>query len=390
MDPKNRLNEDETDVNERINRVRARRPRFTDERVTLAHGAGGKASAALVDAVFLDGYGTAGRAALGDAGGVPRTRRRAEEGAEAGAGAGADLGSGAGAGSTGVRVAMSTDSYVVNPIEFPGGSIGDLAVNGTVNDLAVSGAKPAVISAAFVLEEGLEVETLRRIVGDMRAAAAAAGVRIITGDTKVVPRGAADRLFITTAGIGLVPTGRVLGAAEVHRGDRLLVSGPIADHGMAVMLARGDLAIDAPIASDTRAVNGMVGALLEAAPHTRWMRDATRGGVATVLNELARACGLGVVVEDDAVPVREMTRAACDMLGLDPLYVANEGTFVAVVPADEAEAALTAVRAVPGGENAALVGRIVAEPAAAVVLVTGFGGTRMVDMLVGDPLPRIC
>nr|WP_277873018.1 hydrogenase expression/formation protein HypE [Raineyella fluvialis] len=234
------------------------------------------------------------------------------------------------------------------------------------------------------------MSTLRRVVAAMHRAAAEAGVRIVTGDTKVVPRGAADRLFITTAGVGLVPSGRSLGAARVERGDRVLVSGPIADHGMAVMLARGDLAIEAPIRSDTRAINSLVEALVAAAPGTRWMRDATRGGLATVLNELARACGLGVVVEDDAVPVREMTRAACDMLGLDPLYVANEGTFAAVVPADEADAALAAVRALPGGEGAALIGRIVAEPAASVVLVTGFGGTRMVDMLVGDPLPRIC
>lgn len=370
MDPKNRLNVDEKDVNERIGRVRARRPRFTDEYVTLAHGAGGKASAALVDAVFLDGYGNDVLAELGDAGvvGLSALGQVAPE----------------------VSLAMSTDSYVVNPLEFPGGSIGELAVNGTVNDLAVSGARPAVVSAAFVLEEGLDIATLRRVVADMRRAAAEAGVRIVTGDTKVVPRGAADRLYITTAGVGLIPAGRALGAAQVRRGDRLLVSGPIADHGMAVMLARGDLAIDAPIRSDTRAVNGLVEALLAAAPHTRWMRDATRGGLATVLNELARAADLGVVVEDEAVPVREMTRAACDMLGLDPLYVANEGTFVAVVAADEADAALAAVRGLPGGEEAALIGRIVAEPAAAVVLVTGFGGTRMVDMLVGDPLPRIC
>ncbi|MEA5153755.1 hydrogenase expression/formation protein HypE [Raineyella sp.] len=370
MDPRNRLNDDEKDVNERISRVRARRPRFTDEYVTLAHGAGGKASAALVDAVFLDGYGNDVLAQLGDAG-VVGLSALGEPAPDA-------------------LLAMSTDSYVVNPLEFPGGSIGELAVNGTVNDLAVSGARPAVVSAAFVLEEGLDIATLRRVVADMRRAAARAGVRIVTGDTKVVPRGAADRLFITTAGVGLVPAGRSLGADRVRRGDRLLVSGPIADHGMAVMLARGDLAIDAPIRSDTRAVNGLVEALLTAAPHTRWMRDATRGGLATVLNELARACGLGVVVEDEAVPVREMTRAACDMLGLDPLYVANEGTFAAVVPADEADEALAAVRGLPGGEQAALIGRIVAEPAAAVVLVTGFGGTRMVDMLVGDPLPRIC
>lgn len=369
MEPKNRLNTDESAVNERISRVRARRPKLTDDHVTLAHGAGGKASAALVQSVFLDGYGNDVLAELGDAGVVDLALLGAADGA---------------------RIAMSTDSYVVNPITFPGGSIGELAVNGTVNDLAVSGAVPAVISAAFVIEEGLPVETLRQEVAAMRAAAEVAGVRIITGDTKVVARGAADRLYITTAGIGIIPSSREIGPDKVQRGDKLLLSGAIADHGMAVMMARGDLAIDAPISSDTRAVNHLVTALLEAAPHTRWMRDATRGGLGTVLNELAQATGFGVVVEDEAVRVHDMTRGACDLLGIDPLYVANEGTFVAVVPADEADAALAAVTALPGGEEAALVGRIVLEPASSVVLVTGFGGTRMVDMLVGDPLPRIC
>ncbi len=367
MDPKNRLNLDESQVNQNIEAVRARRPKLTDEHITLAHGAGGKASAALVDSVFISGYGNDVLAEMGDSG-VLTLPELAE----------------------GVRLAMSTDSYVVSPIEFPGGSIGDLAVNGTVNDLAVSGAVPVAISAAFVIEEGLSVAILRREVAAMRAAAEAAGVRIITGDTKVVPRGAADQLFITTAGVGVVPAGRNLGASQVQRGDKILLSGAIADHGMAVMLARGDLAIDAPIQSDTRAVNHLTEALLAAAPNTRWMRDATRGGLGTVLNELAQATGLGVVVEDEAVRVHDMTRGACDMLGIDPLYVANEGTFVAVVPAVEAEAALAAVQSLPGGEEAVLVGRIVVEPAASVVLVTGFGGTRMVDMLVGDPLPRIC
>lgn len=366
MDPKNRLNDDESRVNATIAQVRARRPRLLDERVTLAHGAGGKASAALVDQIFISGYGNEVLAELTDAAVVDLP----------------PLGQG--------RLAVSTDSYVVSPIEFPGGSIGELAVNGTVNDLAVSGAVPHVLSAAFVLEEGLEMAVLRRVVEAMRTAADAAGVRIVTGDTKVVPRGACDRLYITTTGVGIVPSGRVLGAAQVRRGDRLLLSGAIGDHGMAVMLARGDLAIDAPIRSDTRSVRGLVATLLDAAPGTRWMRDATRGGLGTVLNELARASGLGVVVDEERVRVHDMTRAACDMLGIDPLYVANEGTFVAVVPADEADAALAAVRTLPGGEEAELVGRIVAELAASVVMVTGFGGTRMVDMLVGDPLPRIC
>lgn len=368
MDPKNRLNQDEGQVNQRIAQVRSRRPKFTDEVITGVHGAGGKASAALVDAVFLDAFRTDVLDELGDAGVVAIDHMPG----------------------LGHRLAMSTDSYVVHPIEFPGGDIGELAINGTVNDLAVSGAEPALISVAFVLEEGLPVATLRRVVASMRRAAEVAGVCIATGDTKVVPRGAADQLYITTAGVGFIPDERHLGAATVRRGDKLLLSGAIADHGMAVMLARGDLAIDAPIRSDTRAVNRLTGVLLDAAPNTRWMRDATRGGLGTVLNELAQATGLGVVVEDDAVLVHEMTRGACDLLGIDPLYVANEGVFVAVVPADEADGALAAVRAVPGGEEAALVGRIVVEPASSVVLVTGFGGTRMVDMLVGDPLPRIC
>ncbi|XCB28928.1 hydrogenase expression/formation protein HypE [Arcanobacterium hippocoleae] len=285
---------------------------------------------------------------------------------------------------------MSTDSYVVNPIKFPGGSIGDLAVNGTVNDLAVMGAKPLVISAAFVIEEGTPILLLREIAADMRKAAETAGVQIVTGDTKVVPKGSADQVYITTAGIGIVPAGVDLGAQKVMRTDKIIASGPIGDHGMAVMMARGNLAIDAPIESDTKAINAMTAALLTSVPETRWMRDATRGGLGTVLNELAQSTGLGVAIDDTALQVREMTRGACDMLGIDPLYVANEGMFVAVVPADKAETALAAVRAVPGGSEAEILGKIVAQPANAVVLVTGFGGTRMVDMLVGDPLPRIC
>jgi len=371
MDPKNRLNVDESQVNQRIGQVRARRPRLTEDHVTLAHGAGGKASAALLDAVFLEGYGNAVLSEQEDAGVAPLSGLLP-------------------AGRPGTRLAFSTDSYVVNPIEFPGGSIGELAVNGTVNDLAVSGAEPALVSAAFILEEGLPVDTLRRVVNDMRAAAEAAGVTIVTGDTKVVPRGAADQLYITTSGVGLIPDDRVLGTREVRAGDKLILSGPIADHGMAVMLARGELAIDAPISSDTRAINHLTSALLDAAPHTRWLRDATRGGLGTVLNELAAASGCGVALEEAAIPIRETTRAACDLLGIDPLYVANEGTFVAVAAPEEADSALAAVRSMPGGTDAAIIGRIVTEPAQAVVMITAFGGTRMVDMLVGDPLPRIC
>lgn len=376
MDPKNRLNNDEAKVNSNIARVRSRGMKLKDDYVTLSHGAGGKASAALVDQVFVSGYGNEVLAELTDAGVLPLAEL---------------LGSDSGDGSfDGGKLAMSTDSYVVNPIVFPGGSIGELAVNGTVNDLAVSGAIPKVISAGFILEEGLPMADLRREVQAMRDAAESAGVSIVTGDTKVVPKGSGDKLFINTAGIGIVPPSRQLGASQVQRGDRIIVSGAIADHGMSVMMARGDLAIEAPIKSDTRAVNHLVEALMAAVPDTRWMRDATRGGLGTVLNELAVATGWGIAIEDESIPVHDMTRGACDMLGIDPIYVANEGMFCAVVPADQVDTALEALRALPGGEEAANIGRVVSKPESSVVMVTAFGGTRMIDMLVGDPLPRIC
>lgn len=378
VDPKNRLNKDELKVNSNIARVRSRGMKLKDDYVTLSHGAGGKASAALVDQVFVSGYGNEVLAELTDAGVLPLAELLGEvAGSED-----ADFGGG--------KLAMSTDSYVVNPIVFPGGSIGELAVNGTVNDLAVSGAIPKVISAGFILEEGLPIADLRREVQAMREAAENAGVRIVTGDTKVVPQGSGDKLFINTAGIGIVPGDRQLGASQVQRGDRIIVSGAIADHGMSVMMARGDLAIEAPIKSDTRAVNHLVEALMTAVPQTRWMRDATRGGLGTVLNELAVATGWGIAIEDESIPVHDMTRGACDMLGIDPIYVANEGMFCAVVPADQVDTALEALRALPGGEEAANIGRVVSKPESSVVMVTAFGGTRMIDMLVGDPLPRIC
>lgn len=376
MDPKNRLNNDEAKVNSNIARVRSRGMKLKDDYVTLSHGAGGKASAALVDQVFVSGYGNEVLAELTDAGVLPLAELLGSDSGETSFGGG--------------KLAMSTDSYVVNPIVFPGGSIGELAVNGTVNDLAVSGAIPKVISAGFILEEGLPIADLRREVQAMRDAAESTGVRIVTGDTKVVPKGSGDKLFINTAGIGIVPPSRQLGADQVQRGDRIIVSGAIADHGMSVMMARGDLAIEAPIKSDTRAVNHLVESLMAAVPDTRWMRDATRGGLGTVLNELAVATGLGIAIEDESIPVHDMTRGACDMLGIDPIYVANEGMFCAVVPADQVDTALEALRALPGGEEAANIGRVVSKPESSVVMVTAFGGTRMIDMLVGDPLPRIC
>jgi hydrogenase expression/formation protein HypE len=263
-------------------------------------------------------------------------------------------------------------------------------VHGTVNDLAVLGAQPRWLSAAFVIEEGFPVAELRAVVADMAEAATAAGVTIVTGDTKVVGRGAADGLYVTTAGVGVLPPGRTVGPERVQVGDVVLVSGTIADHGMAVMLARGDLALDADIRSDTAAVNGLVEALFEAAPSTRWLRDPTRGGVGTVCNELARDADLAVILDETLLPVAPAVTGACDLLGIDPLYVANEGKVVAVVAPEEADAALAALRSHPLGTDATRIGEVAAEPEGVVVLLTSFGGTRIVDMLVGDPLPRIC
>ncbi|HEV7762792.1 MAG TPA: hydrogenase expression/formation protein HypE [Acidimicrobiales bacterium] len=360
----------EAAVFDRIEAFRRRRPRLLDQVVTLAHGAGGKASAALLDSVFLPAFAAS---AAGEAGAdVVQTDA-----------ATLTLPSGE-------RLAFTTDSFVVKPLRFPDASLGHLAVHGTVNDLAMVGARPLGLSAAFVLEEGFSIDALRDIVADMAEAAAAAGVPIVTGDTKVVDRGAADGVYVTTSGVGLIPAGRTLAASSVEAGDAVLVSGTIADHGMAVMLARGDLALDADIVSDTAPLSELVEVLLAAAPGTRWLRDATRGGLGTVCNELARDADLTVVLNESALPVRPAVAGACDMLGIDPLYVANEGKFVAVVPAAESDAAVAALHDHPLGRDAARVGEIRADPPGIVVLVTPIGGTRIVDMLVGDPLPRIC
>ena len=312
-------------VFERIEAFRRRRPRLLDEVVTLAHGAGGKASAALLDAVFLPAFAGDTSAPQTDAAVVTLP--------------------------SGESLAFSTDSYVVKPLRFPGGSVGHLAVHGTVNDLAMMGARPLALSAAFVLEEGFAIDALREIVADMAEAAAAAGVSIVTGDTKVVDRGAADGMYISTAGVGLIPAGRVLSAERVRDGDVVLSSGTIGDHGTAVMLARGDLALEADIVSDTAPLNDLMDCLLAAAPSTRWLRDSTRGGVGTVCNELARDSNLTVVLDETALPVRPAVAAACELLGIDPLYVANEGKLVAVVDPNEAEAALAAMRAHPRGRR---------------------------------------
>jgi hydrogenase expression/formation protein HypE len=351
-------------VFDRIESYRRRRPRLKDEVVTLAHGAGGKATAALLESVFLPAFANESLIGQTDAAliGLP----------------------------SGDRLAFTTDSFVVKPLRFPGGSIGDLAINGTVNDLAMMGASPVALSAAFVLEEGFPIESLREVVADMAAAADRVGVPVVTGDTKVVEHGAADGMYITTSGIGLLPARRELSSHRVREGDVVLCSGAIGDHGIAVMLARGDLALEANVVSDCAPLHDLMECLLTAAPSTRWLRDATRGGVGTVCNELARDTELTVVLQESALPVRPTVAAACELLGIDPLYVANEGKLVGVVAPEEAAAALEALRGHPLGPDAAQIGEIRAEPPGIVVLVTPLGGTRIVDMLVGDPLPRIC
>jgi hydrogenase expression/formation protein HypE len=338
--------------------------RLAADTITLAHGGGGKAMRDLIEAVFLPAFGP-------------------QEGEDAARmSPPADLAGG--------RLAFTTDGYVVSPLVFPGGDIGDLAVNGTVNDLAVGGARPLWLSAAFVIEEGLAVETLRSVVASMAKAAAAAGVRIVTGDTKVVGRGAADGLFVTTAGVGVVPAGRDLAARHVRPGDVCLVNGLLGDHGAAILNARGDLALEAPILSDTAPLNGLMEDVLAAAPGARCARDATRGGLASCLNEIAAAAGCGIEIDETALPIRPEVRGFCEILGLDPLYLANEGRLALFVPPEQADAALAAMRAHPQGRGAAVVGRAVADHPGTVVMTTLFGGGRIVDMLVGEQLPRIC
>jgi hydrogenase expression/formation protein HypE len=350
-------------VLERIDRARRSRPRVKEERITMSHGAGGKATQTLIEAIFLDEFRNPLLEPLEDA-------ARLQVG--------------------GARLAFTTDSYVVSPLFFPGGNIGDLAVNGTVNDLAVSGATPLFLSAGFILEEGFPVADLTRIVRSMREAAGVAGVQVVTGDTKVVERGKADGCYINTAGVGTIGQELDLGVANAQPGDAIIVSGPIGDHGITIMLARGELDIEADLSSDTAPLNGLAAGLLSATPGVRALRDATRGGVATILNEIAKAANVGVLVSENDIPVRPEVRGAAELLGIDPMYVACEGRLVAVVQQDQADQSLAALRAHPLGERAAVIGQVTADPPGIVQLKTAFGGTRIVDLLVGDPLPRIC
>ncbi len=337
---------------------------FYDKQIDMAHGAGGEATRRLVEGLFLPLLANPALDPLADA---------------------AVLTAPPG------RLAMTVDSFVVRPLQFPGGSIGELAIHGTVNDLAVSGAKPLAIAVAFILEAGLRTEVLRREVTLLAAAARRCGVVVATGDTKVVEHGKADGMYISTTGIGSVASQADLRPGRVVPGDRVLVSGPIGNHGMAIMLARAELEIESDIRSDTRSILPLTEALLAACgTELKWMRDATRGGVATVLNELASDSGQRLMIEEEAVPVDDDVRGACELLGLDPLQVANEGQFVAVVSASAAERALEALRSVAGGERACCLGEIVGGAGPRVVARASYGGMRVVDVLLGDPLPRIC
>jgi hydrogenase expression/formation protein HypE len=348
-----------------MNQPYRRGGRLKADTITLAHGGGGKAMRDLIDDVFVSAFDNP---AMGDM--EDQARLDMPEG--------------------GGRLAFTTDSFVVDPLEFPGGDIGTLAVCGTVNDLAVGGAKPLWLSCAAIIEEGLDVDILRRVVASMKREAEAAGVAIVTGDTKVVGRGGADKLFLTTSGVGIIPPGRDLAARHVRPGDVAIVNGFLGDHGAAILNARGDMALETTVESDCAPLASLMEAAIAAAPDLRCARDATRGGLAAALNEIAAAAQCGIVIDETKLPLRTEVRGFCEILGLDPLYLANEGTLVTFVPEAQADAALAAMRGVPEGREARIIGRAVAEDPGMVVMTTLFGGGRIVDMLVGEQLPRIC
>jgi len=333
------------------------------ERILLGHGSGGKLTADLLRDVFLPALGNPILNRLDDQAVVSLN---------------------------GTRLAITTDSFVVKPLFFRGGNIGSLAVHGTINDLAMGGAEPLWLSAAFILEEGLPLETLRRVVASMHQAAADAGVQIVTGDTKVVEKGSADGLFINTTGIGRVRDGVSFSASQARPGDVILVSGYLGDHGIAILAEREGLQFETQVNSDSAALHTLVARLLETTQEVRCLRDPTRGGLSSTLNEIAASSQVGMELDESSIPVREEVRGACEMLGLDPLYVANEGKLVAVVAPSAAQDALRALQSHPLGKDAAIIGRVIPEHPRMVVMRTPLGTTRIVDMLAGDQLPRIC
>lgn len=338
-------------------------PISATDRVLLGHGSGGKLTAELIERLIVPALSNPALAQLDDHAVVD---------------------------AAGTRLAFTTDSYVVSPIVFPGGDIGELAVNGTINDLACGGARPIALSLAFILEEGLEIAMLQRVVESVRRAAAHAGVPIVTGDTKVVERGHADQVFINTSGIGMIPAGVRLGSQYVRAGDAILVSGPIGDHGVAIMAHRAGLELDGEIASDTAALHTLAATLVDTCPDIHAMRDPTRGGLAATLVEIATRRQLGIEVDEAAVPVRAPVRGACELLGLDPLLVANEGKLVVFVPEASADRALAAMRAHPLGKDAARIGVVTEHHPERVELITPVRGRRLLDLPFAEPLPRIC
>jgi hydrogenase expression/formation protein HypE len=358
---------------ERVERARRRKHKFKDEQITLAHGSGGRAMHELIEGLFLEYLRN------------PLLEKLEDQ-------AVFEVGNG----QSPSRLAFTTDSYVVTPVFFPGGDIGKLAVCGTVNDLAMSGAHPLYLSAGFILEEGFPIADLRRILASMRAAADEAGVSVVTGDTKVVQRGSADKIFINTSGIGVIESDIQLSASRAQVGDKVIVSGLVGDHGTTIMIARGELELETEVASDTAPLGALVNEMIDEARRTgaldaiHCLRDPTRGGVATTLNEIAMSSNVCIEIQEDLIPVREEVKGACEILGLDPLYVANEGKLVAIVAAAVAESIIARMRQNTYGLEACIIGEVKAEPQGIVAMRTGFGGTRIVDMLVGEQLPRIC
>ena len=348
--------------------LRQRSGKCNAKTITMAHGSGGKAMRDLIDDVFVRAFDNAELNKLEDQARFDLNTLTA----------------------LGDRLAMTTDSYVVDPLFFPGGDIGKLAVTGTVNDLAVGGAKPLYLTCALIIEEGMAVADLRTIAASMRQTADLAGVKIVTGDTKVVPRGAADKLFINTAGVGVIPAGINISADRALAGDVIVINGYVGDHGAAIVDARGDMALQNTIETDCQPLNSLITAMLTVCPDIHCMRDATRGGIATVLNEFAQSSHVGIRLKETAIPIRDEVRGMCEILGLDPLHLANEGKVVAIIPAHAAAQVIEVMRAHPDGRHSAIIAEVVEKPAARVILSTLFGGERIVDMLVGEQLPRIC
>ena len=344
-------------------RSKPRRLDVTHGRVDLTHGGGGRAMAQLVDELFVAAFDN------------DMLRQRNDQAAFP---------------VTGGRMVMTTDGYVISPLFFPGGDIGSLAVHGTINDVAMAGARPLCLSAAFVIEEGLPLAELKAIVDSMAAASREAGVPIVTGDTKVVEKGKGDGIFITTTGIGMVPEGIAISGDRARPGDAILISGSMGDHGVAVMSKRENLGFDTQLLSDSAALHGLVAAMVAAVPDLHCLRDPTRGGLAATLNELAQQSGVGMVLREAAIPVKDAVRGACELLGLDPLYVANEGKLIAICPGELADTLLAVMRAHPLGRDAAIIGTVVADDHFFVQMETAFGGGRIVDWLAGEQLPRIC